>query len=171
MSVQRFEVARFDRGEAALLIGAILGTSADPDLVDTVYARSNGNAFFSEELVAVREADAHLPQELRDVVLTQVVELGSETEELLRAASAAGGDRFSGSTLAAVMGIEVADVELRLRDAIDRQVVVRVTDGRLDAFMFRHALAREAIDGELLPGARSRLHARFAAEIQKEPGT
>ena len=36
------------------------------------------------------------------------------------------------------------------------------TDGASDAYAFRHALLREAIYTELLPGERSRLHARYA---------
>jgi predicted ATPase len=39
-----------------------------------------------------------------------------------------------------------------------------------DEFAFRHALVREAIYGDLLPGERNRLHGRFAAAIEAMPG-
>ena len=35
--------------------------------------------------------------------------------------------------------------------------------------MFRHALIREAMHDELLPGERSRLHSRFAEAIDADP--
>ncbi len=56
------------------------------------------------------------------------------------------------------------ELEQALRDAVTHHVlVVRHRCG--DAYVFRHALLREAIYTELLPGERSRLHARYATLI------
>ena len=59
-----------------------------------------------------------------------------------------------------------------LRDAVADHVLVAVpgsaTDG--DAYAFRHALLREAVYHELLPGERSRIHAGYAA-LLAEPAT
>jgi DNA-binding CsgD family transcriptional regulator len=168
-NVRRLDLERFDRAELAEQIAAISGSPADPRLIDRVYERSNGNAFFTEELVALSGPDAMLPQALLDAVLSRVTRLGSDTEELLRAASAAG-NRFSSAMVATVMDIDVVAADRRLRDAVDHQVVVPIHDGG-DEFVFRHALVREAIYGDLLPGERNRLHGRFAAAIEAMPGT
>ena len=168
-NVQRLDLERFDRAELAEQIAAISGSPADPRLVDRVFERSNGNAFFTEELVALGGPDAMLPQALLDAVLSRVARLGSDTDELLRVASAAG-NRFSSSIVATVMDIDVAAADRRLRDAVDHHVVVPIQDGA-DEFAFRHALVREAIYGDLLPGERNRLHGRFAAAIEAMPGT
>ncbi len=167
-NVRRLDLERFDRDELAEQIAAIAGAPVNPLLVERVYERTNGNAFFTEELVALSGPDAMLPQALLDAVLSRVARLGSDTDELLRVASAAG-SRFSSAMVATVMDIDVEVADRRLRDAVDHQVVVPIHDGG-DDFIFRHALVREAIYGDLLPGERNRLHGRFAAAIEAIPG-
>src|SRR5262245_5710224 len=89
-NVRRLDLERFERAELAEQIAAIAGAPADPRLVERVFERTNGNAFFTEELVALSGPDAMLPQALLDAVLSRVARLGSDTDELLRVASAAG---------------------------------------------------------------------------------
>jgi DNA-binding CsgD family transcriptional regulator len=167
-NVRRLDLERFERAELAEQIAAITGAPADPRLVERVYERSNGNAFFTEELIALTGPDAMLPQALLDAVLSRVARLGNDTDELLRVASAAG-SRFSSTIVATVMDIDVEAADRRLRDAVDHQVIGRSHDGG-DDFVFRHALVREAIYGDLLPGERNRLHGRYAAAIEAMPG-
>jgi DNA-binding CsgD family transcriptional regulator len=167
-NAERLEIGRFDRAEVAEQIAAISGATPDEELVDRVYSRSDGNAFFSEELIAVGD-DLALPDDLRDVVLARLSQLGQGTKEMLRVASVAG-DRFAGSRLARVMGVDIETVEPGLRDAVDRQVVRPIEGGGRDDFTFRHALTREAVYGDLLPGERARLHAKFALALEDEPG-
>ena len=49
--VQRLELARFTRAELAEQLAGLLGADPPTRLVDDVYARSDGNPFFAEELV------------------------------------------------------------------------------------------------------------------------
>jgi hypothetical protein len=51
---ERLELGRLDRRELAELLGGILGEPADPGLVEEILARSEGNPFFAEELLAAR---------------------------------------------------------------------------------------------------------------------
>ena len=83
--------------------------------------------------------------------------LPEETQELLRAASA-GGQRTGHALLAAVTGLDGDDLARRLRPAVAANVLRPDEDG----YAFRHALIREAIYDDLLPGERTRLHTRFA---------
>src|SRR5262249_29070891 len=53
-----------------------------------------------------------------------------------------------------------------IREAVAHQLLI--PDGT-QGYAFRHALIREAIYGDLLPGERTRLHGRFA-ELLADPG-
>src|SRR4029453_10768830 len=104
--VVRRELARFPRTELAQQLAGLLGADPPARLVEDVYARSEGNPFFAEELVLAGEgADPRvLPPSLREVLLARVVRLGDRTQQLLRVAAAAG----PGGTpppLAAVCGL------------------------------------------------------------------
>ena len=54
-----------------------------------------------------------------------------------------------------------------MREAVAHQLLV--PDGP-DGYAFRHALLREAVYNDLLPGERTRLHARLAALLSGVPG-
>ena len=54
-----------------------------------------------------------------------------------------------------------------MREAVAHQLLV--PDGA-DGYAFRHALLREAVYNDLLPGERTRLHARLAALLSGVPG-
>ena len=51
----RLELERFDRDEVIELVAAIRGATPDTALVDRTYDRSDGNAFFAEELLAAED--------------------------------------------------------------------------------------------------------------------
>jgi hypothetical protein len=127
-------------------------------LLHRVALRSEGNAFFAEELVSACSDD--LPASLVDVLLTASSAAGGG------AAAAAGGGggrpRVRHDQLAAVSGLGVDELEQALRDAVNHHVLVPEAG---EGYAFRHALLREAIDRDLLPGERTRLHAAFAAML------
>src|SRR5262249_51319713 len=62
------------RPEMAELIGGILGRAPDWTLVEAVWARSQGNPFFAEELTAARHQPSLSP-ELTGVVMHRVDQL------------------------------------------------------------------------------------------------
>src|SRR5215218_2455721 len=72
---ERLEVGRLSRRELAQLLTGILGTSPDNDLVERIFRRSEGNAFFAEELLAAtRQGDGDgrsLPPSLENVLLSR----------------------------------------------------------------------------------------------------
>ena len=83
---------------------------------------------------------------------------------MLRVASAAG-ERVGYALLAAVTGQDNAGLAQALRPAVAANVLLIDADG----FVFRHALIREAIHDELLPGEGGQLHSRFAETISADP--
>ena len=165
--VERVEVDRFDRRDAAAQLRAIAGHDLDPVLVESIHARSDGNAFFAEELLAAAGEDGttELPATLRDVLLARIADLSERTQEFLRVASAAG-QRVDPAILAAAAAIDQQSLYEALRECVSRQILVPDPVAGTERYAFRHALVQEAIYEELLPGERTRLHAAFARTLE-----
>jgi predicted ATPase len=167
--VERLDVDRFDRAELAALLEASLGSSPGDDLVERIYRRSEGNAFFAEELLsALRERDgnAHLPPRLENVLLSRVQILPEDAQATLRIV-AAGSGPVEHELLAAVSDLPEPDLLAALRVAVAHQVLV--PDPASETYAFRHALTQEALYGDLLPGERAQLHAAFARVLSERP--
>jgi DNA-binding CsgD family transcriptional regulator/tetratricopeptide (TPR) repeat protein len=161
--VQQLELARFTRGELAEQVAGLLGADPPARLVDNIYARSEGNPFFAEELLLAGDAPGVLPPTLQQVLLTRVVRLSPRTQQLLRVAAAAG-PGVTQPLLAAVAGMEEAVLLEGLREAVDQQILLPELGG--EGYVFRHALVAEAVYGELLPGERVRLHTALAHALE-----
>ncbi|MFI0351674.1 AAA family ATPase [Actinomadura sp. 9N407] len=161
--VHRLELARLSRTDVARQVAGIQGTEPTARSLEQIYARSEGNPLFVEFLL---ESDcAELPESLRDLLLAGVQRLPDETQDVLRDASG-GGTRIEHALLAAVSGLDDTRLTRVLRPAVAANVLV--VDG--DGYAFRHALIREAIHDDLLPGENTRLHARYAEALEKDPG-
>jgi DNA-binding CsgD family transcriptional regulator/tetratricopeptide (TPR) repeat protein len=161
--VQRLELERFTRAELAEQLAGLLGADPPTRLLDDLYARSEGNPFFAEELLLAGGDPAVLPPSLQEVLQTRVVRLDERTQRLLRVAAAAG----PGATqplLAAVTGMSEQQLLDGLREAVDQQLLVPEPGGA--GYVFRHALLAEAVYGELLPGERVRLHTALASALE-----
>ncbi|WP_197285111.1 helix-turn-helix transcriptional regulator [Sciscionella sediminilitoris] len=147
------------------------GIEPNGTLLRDIAARCEGNAFFAEELIAAAgTGQGQLPWALADVLLSRVEQLSAETQELLRIA-AVGGRWVRHRRLVAVTeegGHTEAGLDGALREAIGHHLLV--VDGDQDRYSFRHALLREAVYGDLLPGERARLHGHYVAAIKKEKG-
>jgi DNA-binding CsgD family transcriptional regulator len=165
--VERLELARFGRAEVAAQLTGIQGAPPPAELVERIHARSGGNAFFVEELAATAATDGELSQSLRDTLLARIELLGEPTQQVLRVAAAAGA-RVGHDLLAEVAALDEAELLAGLREAVSSHVLlVDADDG---AYGFRHALVKEAVYAELLPGERTRLHARFATALAARDG-
>jgi DNA-binding CsgD family transcriptional regulator/tetratricopeptide (TPR) repeat protein len=161
-AVQRVELGPLDAATTVELVRRLADGTLPEPAVQRAARRSEGNAFFAEELVSAG-ADG-MPHELAELLIARIDGLAATTQQVLRIASVAG-RRVRHDQLAAVSGLETDALEAALRDAVADHVLVAVpgsaTDG--DAYAFRHALLREAVYHELLPGERSRIHAGYAA--------
>lgn len=166
-AVERFELGRLDRNGTGAILADLLGAEPAPRAVDDIHDRTQGNPFFIEELAVAGDplGCAALPETLRDLLLARVDRLPDPAQRVLRMA-AAGGTRFAHDLIAEVAGLPEAELEDALRAAVAAQLVVADPDGDYE---FRHALVREAVHDELLPGEHARLHARFAAAIEAQP--
>ncbi|HEY6709887.1 MAG TPA: AAA family ATPase, partial [Actinomycetota bacterium] len=167
--LERIDLAPFGRAELAEHLQAVAGQPVPPAVVDRILARSEGNAFFAEELVAAGaiRADIGLPEALADVLLGRIEALSELAQEVLKVAAVAG-RRVGHGLLVAASGMPEAEVERGLRDAIAGQVLV--VTAATDSYRFRHALLQEAVYADLLPGERIRLHATYARLLAEAAG-
>ncbi|MFF9090252.1 AAA family ATPase [Streptomyces sp. NPDC014991] len=168
-TVRRIELARFTREEACLQIAGILAAEPDPAQVDEIYERSDGNAFFIEELaVAGRQGDcAGLTDSLRDLLLVRVEALPESAQRVTRVV-AEGGSTVEYRLIAAVVQLSEDDLIEALRAAVGANILTVTRAG--DGYRFRHSLVREAVADDLLPGERSRLNRRYAEALEADPG-
>ena len=129
-----------------------------------LYARTDGNPLFVEELMRGADLDGELPESLRDLLLATMQRLPDATREVLRVASS-GIEPYGHALLAAVMGQDEDALTGAVRPAVMANVLLTSADG----YAYRHALIREAVTGDLLPGEDERQHARYAATIDANP--
>jgi ATP/maltotriose-dependent transcriptional regulator MalT len=169
-TVQHVELRRFEPGEVAAQLGAILGTEPTAGLVDLVFDRSGGNAYLVEELAGVMRGGgdpADLPPSLADVLLSRADALSPGAQRLLRTAAVAGRS-VPDKLLAEVAGIGDADFYAGLREAVESHLLVVDHTGR--SYAFRHALTRDAVYEDMLPGERGGLHAAYGEALTRDPG-
>jgi len=169
-TVDRIELLRFQRDEVATQLAAILAAEPRPGLLDLVFDRSGGNAYLVEELAGVvrRGGDpADLPPSLVNVLLSGVDSLSVAAQRLLRTAAVAG-KRVPDRLLAEVARLDEAELFAALREALESHLLVVDQTGR--GYEFRHALTRDAVYEDMLPGERVRLHAAYGETLARAPG-
>jgi DNA-binding CsgD family transcriptional regulator/tetratricopeptide (TPR) repeat protein len=167
--VERLELAPLSRGELTEHLEAIAGAPLPADQVERIYARSEGNPFYAEQLLAgdTSRAEVALPPTLLEVLSARVQVLSAPAQQVLGVAAVAG-RRVSHRLLAQIAGWPEPDLEPALREAIAAGVLV--ADQTTGTYMFRHALLQEAVYGDLLPGEQLRLHAAYARVLASTEG-
>ncbi|MGW0366249.1 helix-turn-helix transcriptional regulator [Streptomyces sp. NPDC002990] len=166
-TVQRIELSRFNRAEVRRQLAGILASQPDEEFVDSVFDRSDGNAFFVEELVASRESGCRtgLTESLRDLLLVRVEVLPEAAQRVVRIA-AEGGSTVEYALLRAAARLTEDELIEALRAAVGANILLATRDG--DGYRFRHSLVREAVSDDLLPGERSRVNRRYAEAMEED---
>jgi len=161
--VRRLELEPFDRGEVATQLDDILGAAPDLEVVERFFERGEGNPLFTEELLAAgSDGRGRLPTTLRDALLLRIERLSETARGLLRILAVGG--RLKHDHLVSVCDQDEDELAAALREAVEAQVI---TVGRDDRYGFRHALLREVIYDDLLPGERAELHLRLARALEE----
>ena len=161
----RVEVPNLDRAEVAELLTRLLDHPPSNPVVEAIYRRSEGIPYFVEELTrSASRGCIDMPDTLRDALNVRVQALSDQTQEILQLAAVAG-NRVDHDLLEAVAEVASHELEGALREAVDAAVLVADESG----YLFRHALLREVIHDDLLPGQHARMHARFAALLETRP--
>lgn len=170
-NVRRMELPRLTPTQVAEQLAAILGTQPDERMRERVIGLSEGIPFFVEELVDAKLADhsGPLPDTLRDLLLVRFEQVSPATQDVLRLLSV-GGNRVGHALLSAVAqatpdALSANALDAALREAVAANIIG--VDG--DSYVFRHALVREAIHEDLLPGEHARKHVRYAEVLEASP--
>jgi DNA-binding CsgD family transcriptional regulator/tetratricopeptide (TPR) repeat protein len=164
------------RDEVAQEIAGLVGGPPPAWLVDDLYARGEGNPFFTEQLVAaaqagsadgVLRAPAELPARLTALLVTRAGRCGGDARVVLRALAVAGRP-LTEDQLGGITGFDVGAVRGALRELAAARLLGENTPA--GAYRLRHALLGEAVAAELLPGERVTLHERTACALQAAGG-
>jgi DNA-binding CsgD family transcriptional regulator len=160
-SVTHLRLDRLDASAVDRFLAATLEVDPSFRVVDALHARTGGNPFFLEELLAAAPEDdpeslasQPLPWSLSEAVLSQLDGLDEQQRCVLEAASVLG-RRVHFDVLAAVTGLSEVELIGSLRALVAHGVLV---EAERDLFGFRHELAREAVSGQLLGREHRRLH-------------
>jgi DNA-binding CsgD family transcriptional regulator/tetratricopeptide (TPR) repeat protein len=170
--VRRVDVEPWGPEAARAFARALLPEGqADDELVADVATRSEGNAFFAEELMSAASGGAaELSDVLTSVLLDRIERLSSAAQRVVRAAAIVGqrdlwASSLEGLVATDVVGLAPAEIESALRECVQSHVLVVAHDG---AYAFRHALLREALLADMLPGESARLHGAYVAVLEAE---
>ena len=166
--VERIQVEPLGHADVRRLVQQLHPDPLPEPQVRDIVGRAEGNAFFVEELVgATRSRTGRVPDDLAELLLVRLESLDDPAVTVVRAAAVAG-RRVSHAALSAVVGLEPAELDRAVRDAVEGHVLVPSGD---DYYRFRHALLAEAVYDDLLPGERTRLHAAYAKALQEGRAT
>jgi len=161
---QRLDLQQFTPAQVAAQLGHLTGRRSSPRTIDRVVGRTQGNAFFVEELVAAGLGSRDLPTSLRELLLMRADVVSPQARRLLRIASLSE-STVGDAMLVRVSGLPLPEVRDHLHEAIDAKLLEATPTG----VRFRHALVREALQHDLLAGERREYHAAFARALHDDP--
>ncbi len=170
--VTHIHLERLGLHETTAFLAAVYGRAPSYRVTETLHARTGGNPYFLEELLAASSgADPDelcsqpLPWSLGELVRGQLDELAENERRILEAAAVLGA-RVSFDLLAAVTSTDEDELIVVLRTLVANGMLVESED---DVFSFRHALAREAIEDDLLGREKRRLHEQALEALRAAP--
>jgi ATP/maltotriose-dependent transcriptional regulator MalT len=140
----------------------ILGEPPSAELLHRLWKRSGGNPLYSEELLAAGvDGLGAAPDTLRDALMLRVERLSEPAQEILRLVAV--GQRLEHQVLVETSGLDERTLREALRETVEGHILIADDDGW---HRFRHALLREVVDDDLLPGERASLHQRLAKALK-----
>ncbi len=156
-------LGRLDKDQVRQQVEAITSRDAGYELVENIFSRSEGIPFFVEELLGIDDCDAsaELPDTLTELLLARYERMADGVQYFLRVL-AAGGVCVPHAQALAAYDRNVQEFEESAR-AAQRANLLGLDGG---SYTFRHALVREAIHADLLPGERTRFHTRYAQALE-----
>lgn len=165
-AVTRVALEPLEEADARRFVEQVAEEPLTEDVMAGIVERAEGNPFFMEELTATCLECEGIPAALADVLLSRVERLSPRAQQVVRILSVAERGAWH-QAIAEVTDMSEDDLDAALREAVQHNVLV-VNNGK--HYAFRHALLREAVYEDLLPGERVRTHAAYARRIAKQGG-
>jgi DNA-binding CsgD family transcriptional regulator len=166
-AVTRLRLVRLADTEIGELVTSLLPDSASTDQIAAVVSAAEGNPLYARELASAGPHEA--PSSIADAVLAKAADLAASARALVDQVCVADGG-MSHDLLAATVGLAEEELLGSARQAVGSGLLV----ARGDGYVFPHALIRQVLYADLLPGDRHRLHRRLAgalaARADADPG-
>lgn len=166
------------------MLEATLGHRLPAGTAEALRQRTEGNPFFTEELLGALaasgrlrqesgfwapapDAEFHLPMSVRATVRERLEGLSPAAAEALSYAAVIGRE-FDFDLLRELTGYSEGLLTDVLRQIVGRQLLVEVSsDTGEDRYRFRHALTRETIESDLLARERRLRHQAVAQALER----
>ena len=148
---RRSALGPLSRAEVAEQVAALAGGPVPPEVVDELYARAEGNPFFTEQLVAAALAGAAggglrvpagLPARLAELLAARAGRCAGDARAVLDALAVAGRP-LAEDLLSEITGLEPGAVRRGLRELAAARLLADDTAG--GGHRPRHALLAEAV--------------------------
>jgi hypothetical protein len=171
---EEIRLGPLSRDEAAEQITGLVGGPVPPRFADDLYARAEGNPFFTEELVAAALAASAggglsvppgLPGRLAELLMARAARCGGNGRAVL-AALAVAGRPLTEAVLHRIAGLDIEAARGGLRELVAARLLAEGAPAA--EIRLRHALLAEAVAAGLLPGERAVLHERTARALAAE---
>lgn len=183
--VHRIPLQPLEEDDVLGLLRELLGEDASLDgLAEKIFERTEGNPFFTEEMVRELAGsgvlsgspgdyrltkqfdDLPLPPSVQTVLSARIDRLTPHAKAVLGAASVAGNE-FRFDLLQRIAGLETGELEAALDKLVDRDFIDQTEFYPDAAYMFRHPLTREVAYGTQLSAGKARAHAAAAEALQE----
>ncbi len=157
--------------DASALLGELLTREGGDALREFLVGRAEGNPFFLEELVSAvsdvggDELATRIPDSVQALLAARIDALGPDEKAALQAASVIGRVFWPGPVSVLLDGAQADWTALEDRDFIRRRSGSSMAGE--SEYAFKHALTREVAYASLLKARRARLHAEFAAWLER----
>ncbi|MBM9504150.1 helix-turn-helix transcriptional regulator [Actinacidiphila acididurans] len=152
------------RDEVRQQVAAILSAEPSPPLVDAIHRRSQGNPFYVAELARTQDVD----ESVRGLLSARLRALPATARQVARLIAESGTD-VEYPLLRAVAGLPESELNEALRAAVAGGILLLAPDPDRPGHRFRHALVRDAVGDEILPGERALLNQRYARALEADP--
>ena len=182
----RVSLKRLDEDGVSAMLEALAGQEPPPEIVRVVYAETEGNAFFVEEVfehlheegrllddrgrwrLDVHVGEVDVPESVRLVIGRRLQRLSDDARKLLAAAA----------TIGRVFDVNLLDAvteggEDELLDALEAAEAARLVSplpNDSDRFEFSHELIRQTLLAGLSALRRQRIHRKVAEAIEARLG-
>lgn len=178
--LRQLELDGLSESESSRLVGLRGGRPPSAEFSRALYAQTEGNPFFIEEIVrhltdSGIEADTAgapelreigLPDDVREVIARRLNRLSEDAVETVRVASVIGRD-FDLGLLEGVLGLDEARFLRALDEVLGAGLVVE-NPSVPDCYSFAHALTRETLYGGMSTARRARLHRRVGLALEAQ---
>ncbi|MBQ12696.1 MAG: hypothetical protein CMJ45_14245 [Planctomyces sp.] len=155
------------------------GVALSQELIETIYAHTEGNPFFMTEVVRLLSKTGGLtaenvgtpeglriPEGVREVIGQRLNRLSEPCNEVLTTASIIGRE-FDFRLLNLLSGEMSEDQLLRVIDEVVSFHLIEEVPSQMDRYQFTHALVQQTLAEEVTTSRRVRLHARIAEGLEE----